>query len=157
MEEDKIISALIGLVGACNHNSKTEKTDRLVVKALAFPAFENNEKMYDVEKVVNEIHAEKHLISPGCATCQMPCGNTSDYDMSRLYNADDGIRRVKLQILSELREAAENVCQNGVTLSEGEIKLFYKALSFVSYDLKQEVLLTLLGEVQQLKEKTEEK
>ena len=37
MEKNKIISALIGLIGACNNNPKTENTDRIVIKALAFP------------------------------------------------------------------------------------------------------------------------
>ena len=37
MKEDKTISALIGLVGACNNNPKTENTDRVIIKALAFP------------------------------------------------------------------------------------------------------------------------
>lgn len=37
MKEDKIISALIGLVGACSNNPKTAGTDSLVIKALAFP------------------------------------------------------------------------------------------------------------------------
>ena len=36
MEENRIISALIGLVGACNNNPKTENTDHVIIKALAF-------------------------------------------------------------------------------------------------------------------------
>lgn len=27
------------------------------------------------------------MIAPDCAVCAMPCGNTSDYDMSRIYQA----------------------------------------------------------------------
>lgn len=37
MDEKGIISALIGLTGACNNNPKTENTDHVVIKALAFP------------------------------------------------------------------------------------------------------------------------
>lgn len=37
MVEDKVISALIGLAGACNNNPKKADTDSLIIKALAFP------------------------------------------------------------------------------------------------------------------------
>ena len=157
MSNNMIISALIGLVGACNNNPKTKNTDRIIVKALAFSDVGLRQEARIAEEVIAEIHAEKNLISPGCATCQMPCGNTSDYDMERIYNADNEVRRVKLQILSELRETAVNICQSDALLAEDEIKLFYKALSFISYDLKQEVLLALLDEVQKLNKKTGEK
>ena len=36
MKEDRIISAWIRLVGACNNNPKTDNTDNLVIKSLAF-------------------------------------------------------------------------------------------------------------------------
>ena len=35
MREDKVISALIGLAGACSSNPKTDATDNVVIKALA--------------------------------------------------------------------------------------------------------------------------
>ena len=121
LKEDKIISALIGLVGACDNNPKTENTDRLVIKALASASNPDT-----VNDIVDEIRKEKNLISPGCAVCKMPCGNTSDYDMSRIYNAEDEIRNAKLHILSEIRETAEYIYQNEVVLSEAETEFFIK-------------------------------
>ena len=57
--EDKIISALIGLVGACGNNPKTENTDRLVIKALATMQDANAAK-----DMIGEIREEKNRISP---------------------------------------------------------------------------------------------
>ena len=150
MQKDRIISALIGLVGACNNNPKTENTDHIVLKALAFPA-ENLESSEDAfQNMMEEIYKEKNAVAPGCATCAMPCGNTSDYDMSRIYNAKEEIRKTKLKILAELQELA--VSENPVSDTE----IFYKALSYVSYDMEKEALLILLEELVEMKKKSEE-
>lgn len=154
MQEDKIISALIGLVGACGNNPKTENTDRLVIKSLAFSSCRNG----DADTVIEEIHAEKNVIAPGCALCATPCGNTSDYDMDRIYNAEDEIRKVKLHILSELREAAAYICfrQNEKPISEAEAEFFYKALAYLSCDMEKEALIALSDEAQEIKRKMKE-
>ena len=152
MTEDKIISALIGLVRACNNNPKTADTDSLVIKALAFPLLcpEYDDKL--LRKIIDEIYAEKNLVAPGCAVCTAPCGNTSDYDMRRIYEADDAIRKVKLQILERLQKLAAYACRS----CESEIidmDFFYKALSYISYDIDEAELLDLLNEAKNTEHK----
>lgn len=150
MKEDRIISALIGLVGACSNNPKTAQTDDLVIKALAFPLLYPGYDDKMLRKMVDDIHAEKNSVAPGCAVCAAPCGNTSDYDMRRIYEADDGIRRVKLQILEKLRQLAAHVCSSreSGTIPYTDNGIFYKALSYVSYDMEEADLLELLNEVE---------
>ena len=152
MREDRIISALIGLVGACNNNQKTADTDSLVIKALAFPLRcpEYDEKT--LQEIVDDIYSEKNTIAPGCAVCTSPCGNTSDYDMRRIYEADDEIRKVKLQILEKIQKLALYVCCNQESGSNSyiDIGFFYKALSYVSYDMDEEALLRLLNEAENI-------
>ena len=132
--EDRIISALIGLVGACGSNPKTENTDRVVIKALAAEPGD--------EAALAEIYAEKNAVSPGCATCAMPCGNTSDYDMGRIYAAPAEIRDLKRRIIDRLRQAARSA-------SVGmDCELIYKALAYVSYDLPESELNRLLEEIE---------
>ena len=99
MIEDRIISVLIGLVRACNNNPKTAATDSLVVKALAFPLLCPNCGDKAVNEIIDEIHTEKNSVAPGCAVCTAPCGNTSDYDMRRIYEADElfTIKLLKIQ------------------------------------------------------------
>ena len=89
MIEDRIISVLIGLVRACNNNPKTAATDSLVVKALAFPLLCPNCGDKAVNEIIDEIRTEKNSVAPGCAVCTAPCGNTSDYDMRRIYEVDE--------------------------------------------------------------------
>ena len=73
MLSDKIISVLIGLVGACSSNPKTQNTDAVVIRALALSAERSEESE---NKIVSEIVAEKNVIAPNCAVCATPCGNT---------------------------------------------------------------------------------
>ncbi len=149
MREDKIISALIGLVGACSNNPKTDGTDRLVIKALAFPLLYPGYDDKALREIVDDIHAEKNLVAPGCAACTAPCGNTSDYDMRRIYEADDVVREAKLQILEEIRKLAAYVWRRQIPgkIACTDYSLFYKALSYVGYDMDAAGLLALLGEV----------
>ena len=148
MIEDKIISALIGLAGACNNNQKTDATDGLVIKALALPLLcpEYAERM--LQEIINDIRSEKYAVAPGCAECTAPCGNTSDYDMSRIYEASEEIRKVKLSVLEKLQKLAADVCRiqkDGITPC-ADNGFFYKALSYVSYDMDEAALLGLLKE-----------
>ena len=72
LPDEAVISALIGLAGACNNNPKTLRTDRVLLRALAG------------ELDAEAVRAEKFAVAPDCAVCANPCGNTSDYDMDRL-------------------------------------------------------------------------
>ena len=149
MSEDRIISALIGLVGACNNNPKTADTDSLVIKALAFPVLypEHDEKA--LRQMIDDIYSEKNSIAPGCAMCAAPCGNTSDYDMRRIYEADDAIRKVKLRILEKIQKLAAYICHNRESVNT-DIEFFYKALSYISYDMDEAVFLGLLDEIENI-------
>lgn len=152
MREDKIISALIGLVGACGNNPKTAGTDSLFIKALAFPLLCPEYDDNALQEIVDDIHSEKNSVAPGCAACTAPCGNTSDYDMRRIYEADDGIRKAKLQILEKLEELAAYACRNQESGSIPYIdsEFFYKALSCVSYVMDETELIGLLDEAEKI-------
>lgn len=155
LDENKIISALIGLIGACNHNPKTENTDQVVLKALAFPLIRPDAEEKVIQAFVEEIYAEKYTVAPGCATCGMPCGNTSDYHMNRIYDAETEIRDLKCKILSVLKELAADLCssQKPAALPADSMDFFYKALSYISFDMTKEGLLTFWNEVQDTAEK----
>lgn len=149
--EDKIISALVGLAGACNNNPKTENTDAVVIKALAFSVMNTQADPGMLQEMIEEIYAEKYKISPGCATCQSPCGNTSDYDMNRIYNAEDSIRSLKLQILSELQNLVLDLYRNRKIhlLPQESMEIFYKVLIYISFDMEKEGLLAFLEETKE--------
>ena len=142
MQNDTVISVLIGLVGACNNNPKTEETDELILTALSYS------NGLEEKETIERIRAEKNRIAPGCAACATPCGNTSDYDINRLYSAEPTIRALKQQILTEISQLATCTLQHRVTLTDENMRIFYKALSYVSYDLTEQTLLELLEEIQ---------
>lgn len=152
MREDRIISALIGLVGACDSNPKTADTDSLVIKALAFPLICPEHDDASVQGIVDDIYSEKYSIAPGCAMCTAPCGNTSDYDMSRIYEADGAIRSVKLRVLDKLRELAAIIlrCEKSGTGMFENSSFFYKALSYVGYAVDVSELLGILDEAESI-------
>lgn len=153
MNKDHIISALIGLVGACNNNPKTENTDTIVLKALALLPESSGCDDKALQEILNEIYIEKNMVAPNCAVCAMPCGNISDYDMNRIYQAEDEVRKVKLDILTSLGELALNIYRKKEPeeIQKGIMETFYKALSYISYDMEKEALFTLFEEMGELK------
>lgn len=155
MDGDRIISVLVGLAGACGNNPKTPDTDSLIIKALAFPVLYPEADEGSLAEVVEGLYAEKHAISPGCAECAFPCGNTSDYDMGRIYGAEEEIRDIKLQIISRLRNLAAYVCRSREQGKDAELDGVFlcKAISYISFDLEREPLLGLLEEIGSVEEK----
>lgn len=135
MKNKRIISALIGLAGAVQNNGKTPDTDRIVGEVLLLP---------DSEEVVDRIHKEKFVISPNCETCPNPCGNTSDYDISKWNQEEETICRLKEEIADRLYEIAEE-CQDG--RRKGLPEDIYRAISYLGYDLIEDYYTKLLEEM----------
>ena len=128
MQGDKIISALIGLVGAVSNNGKTDKTDLIVRDS--FLQLKDCQNEEDIEKVVHRIHEEKYAIAPDCRTCLNPCGNTSDYDLSKFYDADEYIRSIKERLI-------ETIYTN-LSLTDTVSELIYKGIAYVGFELGEE-------------------
>ena len=129
----KILSALIGLCGAVSNNGKTENTDRVVLEAILSK---------EPEDAVRRIHEEKYRISPDCASCPAPCGNTSDGDLSRWNEAPEHIRRLKEEVMagldrmafamaeSKAKATVENLCgTQELTVPD----VVYRAISWLGY------------------------
>lgn len=154
MRGDQVISALIGLVGACNNNPKTAATDSVVIKALAASAMCQETDDESRSGIIEEIYAEKNAVAPDCAVCACPCGNTSDYDMNRIYEAAPEIRDLRLELLSRCRHLAARVYSGGDSgeQMETDSTFFYKILSCISYDIEKEQLLALLEEMQAMEQ-----
>lgn len=125
MQGDRIISALIGLVGAVSNNGKTEQTDSVIREAFLCLTDAGSE-----EETVQKIHAEKFTIAPDCATCLNPCGNTSDYDMTQFYAADEKIIMAKKNLIETIREK--------LSASEAVPEAVYQGIAYLGYDLEPE-------------------
>lgn len=96
---DTLLGALIGLARATTSELKTEDTDEVLNAGLRLAA-QPDAPAEKLERMLAIVRTEKHRVAPNCATCAMPCGNTADYDLARLWNAPEAIRTLKLQMLS---------------------------------------------------------
>ena len=122
----------------------------IIIKALAFPLTYPEADAEILQALIEEIYAEKYTVAPGCAVCQTPCGNTSDYDINRIYEAETDIRDLKLKMIAAVRELAADLYryQKQDTLSEDSMEIFYKVLAYISYDMGADSLLAFWNEVQ---------
>ena len=96
---DALLGALVGLARATTSEPKTDDTDEVLNAGLRLAAQPDapEEKLH---RMLETVRTEKHRVAPGCASCAMPCGNTNDYDLARLWAAPETIRTLKLQMLS---------------------------------------------------------
>lgn len=164
MKSEKIISALIGLAGAVSNNGKSENTDEVVRNALLSIRLEVDEPETakseadtsemvkpkadtsetdksegDEAEIVDLIHKEKFKISPNCATCQFPCGNTSDYDMARFNESEENIKAWKMKLIAAMQDY----------LTEGNevTEMIYRGISFLGYELDESAYANLINKI----------
>ena len=107
-KEERLISALIGLVRAAEGNEDliTAETDRLIIDSLAtLHESALDERVF--EYLMKEVKREKGRLAPSCQFCAMPCGRTGDYDMSNLLDNSSEIRNAKGRILSLVERLAK--------------------------------------------------
>lgn len=131
--DKKVLSALIGLVGAIGNNGKTKDTDMIIRKAFLSDSEEDLAEM---------VRREKYQISPNCETCKSPCGNTSDYPLDKFDLWTKEQQDIKYKVLDEVRRIT-NVIPNDQELPE----VVYKAISSVGYDLQENSYLKILEEM----------
>ncbi len=132
--QERIISALVGLAGVINNGEKTDNTDNVLLKALSF-AGRSESSEEEVMVVYKEIRREIFTISPSCETCQSPCGNTSDFDLSQLERNPEDIRALKEEMIKEAIDAASRLLKTGQT--DG-VDLLYKSMSYLKFMLTKE-------------------
>lgn len=146
--QDELTGALIGLARACMNNPKTEQTDRLILEGLFTTVTNVNFNDETLHSLITRVKTEKSRIVPGCASCSSACGNTDDYDMKRLWSADEDVRSLKSLILFGIRGMAAYAYHAMVLgrTSQEVNDFFYKALFAISEDWGMEELLPIVME-----------
>jgi len=97
-QRDVLFGALVGLARSTFSEPKTEDTDRVLAAGLRLAA-DPDATEEALLRMTNIAAAEKFRVAPNCATCAMPCGNTNNYDLARLWNAPEKIRELKRLLL----------------------------------------------------------
>lgn len=122
----RLLGSLVGLIRACEDNMDLvdDGTRRLVRDGLA--TYGEAEISPDVlDYLLSSIRREKHRLSPGCASCAMPCGKTADYDVSSLERESVEVRTLKLDLLAK----AQSLSSSG-----GDTGLVFRALYAIGQD-----------------------
>lgn len=136
--QDQLTGALIGLARATEGNvsSVTEDTHRLVMEALFATLTNVNFDNNAIEELTRRVEEEKQRLAPDCSVCGSACGRNDNYDMEKLWNANEDIRSLKSLILFGVRGMAAyayHAALLGYT-DEKVNRFFYKALFAVGMD-----------------------
>ena len=100
-QRDILLGVLVGLARSTFSEEKTEDTDRVLAAGLRLAA-DPDAQEDALLRMTKVAAAEKLRVAPNCATCAMPCGNTSNYDLAQLWNAPGEICALKVRLLSAL-------------------------------------------------------
>ncbi len=97
-QRDILLGTLVALARSTVNEPKTEDTDRVLASGLRLAA--NPDADADaLAGMVKIAETEKHRVAPNCATCTMRCGNTDNYDLTRLWSAPKETQQLKLRML----------------------------------------------------------
>ena len=150
--QDKLTGSLIGLARATegNEHMLTDSTAQVVVESLFATLTNVNFDNAALLAMLSRVEAEKRKLVPDCFHWVNACGRTGDYDMNRLWNAQEDIRSLKSLILFGIRGIAAYAYHAGVLGYRDEtIHMFlYKALLAIGMeDWGMEDLLPIVMEV----------
>ncbi len=148
--QDQLTGALIGLARAVDGSEYPEKrTCDLIIKGLFTTITNVNFNEVTIRALIDAVHAEKEILVPRCSTCGAPCGGKDDYDMAKVWDADEDIRSLKSLILFGIRGmAAYAYHANVLGYQSDEVNAFFcKALFAIGEDWGMEQLLPIVMEV----------
>ena len=148
--QDELTGALVGLARATDGSPDVnEGTWSLIIEALFTTLTNVNFDAAAIRDVTARVKAEKSRLVPDCASCMSPCGHNNDYDVSRLWTADEDIRSLKSLILFGIRGMAAYAYHAMVLgYTDDEVDHFFaKALFAIGEDWGMDDLLPLVLEV----------
>lgn len=131
---DTLLGALVGLARSTSSEPKTENTDAVLNAGLRLAA-QPDAPAETLQRMLDITRAEKHAVAPNCATCAMPCGNTKDYDLTRLR---------KLRLLQAVFRLAAQHPDADVQLA------IYRGLFAFSEDWDEELLDPVIAQTEKL-------
>lgn len=159
----EVLGAVVGLAKTCGNNPYTDDTIRLICDTLLElngrcdadgQTAETETDLVencDAAGLIEQLHAEKYRISPGCAVCQSRCGNTDDYDIALISYEEPEKLHIKEELIYyafELAKAAHN--DNAKYLDEGYRLVLLGVLTVLSYDMSVKGLENALEQAKNL-------
>lgn len=153
--QDELTGALIGLAKACESNPHDESVTDIIVEGLFTTITNVNFNDETIRKITEKVRKKKYEVVPNCSVCTAKCGNTDDYDVTKIWNEQEDIRSLKSLILFGIRGmAAYAYHANVLGYRDNTVNDFFiKALCILSYDLNKEELLKVVTEAEEVKHK----
>ena len=148
--QDELTGALIGLAHASDENAPLqESTWKLMIEGLFATLTNVSFDDKALAELTDRIHQEKSRLRPDCGGCASPCGHNDDYDMNRLWNAQEDIRSLKSLILFGIRGMAAYAYHAMILgyTDTGVNEFFGKALFALGEDWDMDLLLPIVMEV----------
>ena len=147
--QDQLTGALIGLARAVDASpDSSENASRLIIRGLFTTITNVNFNEETLRSLIDEVHQEKKRLVPDCGDCGSPCGRTSDYDMAKIWQADEDVRSLKSLILFGIRGMAAYAYHAEVLgYSDRDVNYFFiKALFALGEDWGMDELLPIVLE-----------
>ena len=136
--QDELTGALIGLARAIEGNEDlvNESTYRLIIEGLFTTITNVSFDNVTIKRLIEYVKLEKTRLVPQCGGCGAPCGRNDNYDMQKLWSADEDIRSLKSLILFGIRGMAAYAYHAMVLgYSDNDVNNFFvKALFTVGMD-----------------------
>ena len=148
--QDQLTGALIGLAHAANGTlPEGQPIEKVMIESLFATLTNVNFDDDALKALLARVHEAKAELVPGCNSCMSSCGHNDDYDMMRIWEADEDIRSLKSLILFGIRGMAAYAYHAMVLGYENaEVNQFFsKALFALGEDWDMELLLPIVMEV----------
>ena len=150
--QDDLTGSLIGLARATEGNDHmiSDSTAAVIVEGLFATLTNVNFDNDALLAIMERVEIEKRKLVPNCFTCTSSCGRNNDFDMKKLWEADEDIRSLKSLILFGIRGVAAYAYHAAVLGYKDESihKFLYKALFAIGMDdWGMEELLPIVLEV----------
>lgn len=130
--QEQLTGVLIGVARAVDGNEHliTESTDKIVREGLTATLPDTGLGNDALSALIQDAENEKRKLIPLCYECAAPCGKNNNYDMRRLYTAEEEICSLKLLILCGIRSMAVSACRAAALgRADRDVnRFFYQAL-----------------------------
>ena len=102
--QDELTGALIGMARATEGRKDPGRhTWHLIIEGLFATVTNVNFDEVFIQRLIDQIHAERERLVLECGGQGNACGRNDDYDMDQLWGADEDIRSLKSLILFGIR------------------------------------------------------
>ena len=107
--QDELTGALIGLARACENNPYDASVTDIIAEGLFATITNVNLNDEIIREMTEKVRKKKYVVVPNCRVCTAKCGNTDDYDVTRIRNEADDIRSLKSLILCCIKGMAADL------------------------------------------------